>query len=148
MLRDHLNVEMWTEVELPDEALAAEALIADSRAPKGNLAGSQIVGGRLSYHGVEPDALDSQLAGIKSLAPGKEPGIGVGSGRQVHVAITRAEKCARVAGTVVRAVAHHFQTELVVAHLAEDVAIAHRDEVVELVDAAVPSKGQDALFGK
>ena len=43
---------------------------------------------------------------------------------------------------------HHLKAELVVAHLAEDVAIANRNEVIELVDTAITGKGQDALFGK
>src|ERR1700733_13553961 len=42
--------------------------------------------------------------------------------------------------------ARDFETELVVTNLAEDVTVAHRNEVIELVDSAVPGEGQDALF--
>jgi hypothetical protein len=44
MLRDNRKVDMRAEVKLPDEALAAEALVGNSGATEGNAALGQIVG--------------------------------------------------------------------------------------------------------
>ena len=41
---------------------------------------------------------------------------------------------------------HKLEAQLVVAHLAKDVVIANRNEVIELVDATVAGERQDALF--
>ena len=37
---------------------------------------------------------------------------------------------------------------MIVAHLPEDVSIAHGDKVIGLVDSALAREGQDALLGK
>src|SRR5271166_2210973 len=148
VLGDDLKVEVRAEVELPHETFAAEALIADSRTSDGNSAGGEIVGRRLADHGVEADAFYSELAGVKSLASGKEAGVGIRSCSEIYIAISRTEKGGGVSRTIVPAVAHHLEAELVVAHLAEDVAITHRNEVVELIDASVPGERQNSLFRK
>ena len=88
------------------------------------------------------------LSRIESLAGGKEPGVRIGTVDQARGAIGRTEQSRRVAGTVVVGVTHQFHAQLVVTDLTEDVAIADRDEVVELVDAAVTGQRQDALLGK
>ena len=43
----------------------------------------------------------------------------------------------RVPGAIIIRVSHHFDAKLVVAHLAEDVAVAGRDKVVKLVDSPI-----------
>jgi len=60
---------------------------------------------------------------------------------QADVAVSRTQQCRRIAGAIVEGVAHQLNTQLVVAHLAEDVAITHWSEVIELVDAAVAGQG-------
>ncbi len=43
---------------------------------------------------------------------------------------------------------HEFEAELIVPNLAENVSIALRDEVIELVDAAVSRESEDSLLGE
>src|SRR5208337_3442849 len=130
MLSDNLKIDMLPEVELSNKALAAESLVTDAGTRNDHRAagtGLGKPGGRsLAYHG-------------------EEPGITVAVG-QAHRAVARAQQSRGVAGAIVVGVAHHFEPELVVAHLSEDIAVPLRDEVVELIDAAVSSEREDALF--
>jgi hypothetical protein len=58
--------------------------------------------------------------------------------------LTRKRKCA----SDHRGVPQVLDAELVVADLPEDVAVAHRDEVIGLIDSAVAGQRENALFGK
>ena len=77
----------------------------------------------------------------------KKPVVGVAVG-QDHGAVIRTQQRRRIPRTVIVGVAHDFSAKLVVTHLAENVAIAKRDEVIELIDPTVAGKGQNALFGE
>src|SRR5579863_1143143 len=44
--------------------------------------------------------------------------------------------------------AHHFEAELIIAHLAKDVTVTLGNEVVELVDAAISGERENSLFRK
>src|ERR1700722_4820121 len=146
VLRHHLQVNVLTEVELSDKALSAEALVADSRAAQWDSGRGQIIGRRISDHGIEPDALHSQLARVKSLTGGKKAGIGVRPRTQIDVSVTRTEQGRGNTRAVVGGVTHVLDTELVIADLPEDVAIIHRDEVVGLVNPSVTAKRENAFF--
>src|SRR5580658_1282397 len=146
MLRYDREIDMRAEIKLPDEALATETLVGDSRSAEGHRALSQIISCRFSCHGVEPDPLHPELARVEGLAPGKEPGVGVGSGTQVHVSVTRTDQGGGNAGAIVHRMPHVLEAELVVANLTEDVSVTDRDEVICLIDTTVAGQGQNSLF--
>src|SRR4029077_5771254 len=85
-------------------------------------------------------------ADIESLAGSEEAAIRIGPINQAGLPIGRAEQCSGVPCAVIGGVTHQLKAQLVVSHLAEDVVITLRNEVIELVDATVAGKRQDALF--
>src|SRR6202035_3466573 len=143
----NLEIKMLPEVELPDEAFAMEGFVAHPgarnrpvRSPAGEPSGRS-----LAEHGVEANALSPRLAGIESLAGGKESGRGIAIG-QAGRAIICAEKRDGIARPIIERVPHQLGAELVVSHFTPDVAVALRTEVVELVDATVSRESEDALL--
>ena len=122
------KIDMRAEVELPHEALAAESLVADCRKGRSHwreeyTALGEPCGWSFAGHGVKADALHPSLAGVEGLAAGEESGVGIAVG-QAHLTVIRAEQGSGIARTVVERVAQHLNSELVVSHLAEDVAVA------------------------
>src|SRR5450755_2609751 len=128
---------MLSEVELADEAFATEALVVGAGTRNQRAAASLPSGGSLASHHVEAETLHSELAGIECLTAGDEGGIGLGAGGQADVAVVRTNQRHRVARAIVQGVAHNLDTQLVVSHLPEVIAITKRNEVIELVNAAV-----------
>src|SRR5579863_761770 len=151
MLSDDLQIEMLAEVKLPNEAFATEVLVPNCSARNYRAAArrsailGQPCGRSLSHHGVETNSLHASLASVKSLAGSEESRISVSIG-QLGGAVIGAEDRGRVTRAVVEGVTHHFNPELVISHLSEDVAIIHRRKVVKLVDAAVAGERKDALL--
>src|SRR4029077_18082216 len=100
MLSYNLKVDVLAEVELPDEALATERLVADGGVPKKVAAGGEPGGGSLADHGIETNSLDPGFARVEGLAGGKESGIAVAVG-QAHASIVGAKERCRIASPIV-----------------------------------------------
>src|ERR1700730_275960 len=139
---------MLSEIELSNEAFTTEGLVADPSARcERRTAGSNPGGRGLTDHGVEADSLHSQFTRIECLAGSNERRISVAVG-QANLAVLRTEERDGIARAIIPGVAHQLGAELIVSHLPEDVPVALRPEVIELVDTAVSGEGQDAFFGK
>ena len=139
---------MLPKIKLPHEAFATVTLVSGSRTGNRRPAVGEPTRRGFANHGIEADALNAQLAGIECLAGGKESGVRVRAVGEPRLAVIRTDQRRGVARTVVVRVPHHLDAELVVSHLTKDVAIAHWNEVVELVNAAVTREREDTLLRK
>src|SRR5271168_2362960 len=137
---------MLAKVELSDEAFTAIGLVLCSRTADRSAAGGEVSRRSFACHHVEAHAVHSEPANIESLTGGDERRVGLLAVWQPYLAVVRAQQRNGIAGSVVDGVSEDFDAELVVSYLPEDVAVACRYEVIELVDATVASQRQDALF--
>src|ERR1035441_3722566 len=137
---------MLSKVELADEAFATETLVVGAGTRNQRPAASLPRAGSLASHHVKAETLHSELTGIECLTAGDECRIRLGAGGQADVAVVRTNQRHGVARAIVQGVAHNLDTQLVVSHLPEVIAVTDRHEVIELVNAAVTRERQDALF--
>ena len=134
MLGYNLEIQ-FVEVEQPDKTFAAESFVPHTRIRQRHPAIGQEGCRRLSEHGIETHAIGSQLANVERVAASNESAVRVAAVQHVRIAIGRTQHRHRKTSAVVSRVAQPFHTNLVVAELAENIAVADRNEMVEVVSA-------------
>ena len=136
MLGENLEIQFAAEIEQAFETHPVKIFIANSRTRDWIAATCVIHGWGLPKHGVASNPLNPQLAGIEGLTACQEPAVRVLPVGTIWTTIHRVEGGYGKTGAIVVGMPHPLDAQLVVAELAEDVPIAHGNEVEELVPRA------------
>src|SRR5882762_1922827 len=111
MLSDNLDIEVLPKIKLPHETFATVTLVSGSRTGNRRPAIGEPTRRGFADHGVEADALHTQLAGIECLTGSKESGIRIGAVGEPRLAVIRTDQRGGVARAIVVRVPHHLDTE-------------------------------------
>src|SRR6266851_3880675 len=132
------------DVPHADEASAVERFLAETIKLSCAPALRQVIRRRTAEIGKRSHALQAEAASLECLA-GRQVGVITVAVGNTYVAVVTTQQGRGIASAVIFGMPHQFHAKLVVAQ-SENIGIADRHKVIELVQSAVTRQREDAFF--